>query len=611
MDKIIELFEVPLYFIRENLNGWFIVFIFCVIIYFVILRTYYKNKERFYDKNEELLKENKTKTKKGDDDADNTDNTDNTDNADNTDNNTDEEPSKTKTMKSRDKLINNNNKTNNKPNVNPIDNKKKIKNPSSKKQKSKSLSRLSVIEGFEPISTQYLSSIINNSDTSDIADTTDTTLSQDTILLQSLSQSLTATTLFDNLSLSSEQIILCKTKYNQVIKTCIFDLQKLLKLKKNNEYLDTKKQFDVILARGIDNIINYLSNTIKSANILTRTSIRTEVNNGLTSTLELLIDKTSNNLTNQMNSLAAMNSTTIDYKTMLSGINDTRAQIEEYIEITKLVTNNGSNLSNFNKEINDTLDKSFILPIYERNFDRINQLVKSDFNDNEGNLANKYGQAYSNFLNEKKQEELDINPLRLASKIESGIVGMLTNLVGGGDGSGGGRDTIEQINPLSNPSSNLSSNPIPEQQYNIINNSNSNNLNKDANIYKDKGNLGNYLIDKKTQAQVLESFEVSPTSSSSNSKNNSNNKNKESINILASLASGDFIKYIMDYVNDKLSIFYKYYNNKFGSGDNNTYDKNGKKTNNDTTFNLEENMIPAGFMFFVLSMLIYFIDTTS
>ena len=40
------------------------------------------------------------------------------------------------------------------------------------------------------------------------------------------------------------------------------------------------------------------------------------------------------------------------------------------------------------------------------------------------------------------------------------------------------------------------------------------------------------------------------------------------------------------------------------------YDKNGKK-NNDTTFNLEENMIPAGFMFFVLSMLIYFVDTTS
>ena len=66
----------------------------------------------------------------------------------------------------------------------------------------------------------------------------------------------------------------------------------------------------------------------------------------------------------------------------------------------------------------------------------------------------------------------------------------------------------------------------------------------------------------------------------------------------------------MDYINDKLSIFYKYYYNKFGSGDNNTYDKNGKNTNNNN-FNLEENMIPAGFMFFVLSMLIYFVDTTS
>ena len=586
MDTIVELFEVPLYFIRENLNGWFIVFIFCVIVYFVILRTYYKNKERFYDKNEELLKENKIKTTKA-----------NTNTDANTDANTDEEPITTKPMKSEVKTIV-------KPIVNPIDNNKKTTNSSSKKQKSKPIKQLSVIEGFEPISTQYLSSIIPNPDMKDMKDTPDTqttpdtTLSQDTILLQSLSQSLTSTTLFDNLNLSTEQIILCKTKYNQVIKTCINDLQKLLKLKKNNEYLDTKKQYDVILARGIDNIINYLSNTIKSANILTRTSIRTEVNNGLTSTLELLVDKTSKNLTNQMNSLAAMNSTTIDYKSMLSGINDTRAQIEEYIEIDKLVTNNGSNVSNFNKEINKTLDKSLVLPIYERNFDRINQLVKSDFNDNEGNLATKYGQAYTNFLNEKKKEELDINPLRLASKIESGIVGMLTNLVGGGNG---GRDNIEQIDSLSNP--------MPEQQYNIIN-SNNNNLNKDANIYKDKGNLGNYLIDKKTQAQVLESFEVSPTSSSSNSKNNSNNKKKENINILTSLASGDFIKYIMDYINDKLSIFYKYYYNKFGSGDNNTYDKNGKNTNNNN-FNLEENMIPAGFMFFVLSMLIYFVDTTS
>ena len=37
---------------------------------------------------------------------------------------------------------------------------------------------------------------------------------------------------------------------------------------------------------------------------------------------------------------------------------------------------------NKDNSINKILDKSFVLPIYERNFDKINQLVKSDFNNN-------------------------------------------------------------------------------------------------------------------------------------------------------------------------------------------------------------------------------------
>ena len=60
-----------------------------------------------------------------------------------------------------------------------------------------------------------------------------------------------------------------------------------------------------------------------------------------------------------------------------------------------------------------SFDKSFILPIYEKNFDRINQLVKSDFNDDYSKLASKYGTAYTDYLNHKKKEELTINPLEI------------------------------------------------------------------------------------------------------------------------------------------------------------------------------------------------------
>jgi len=359
--------------------------------------------------------------------------------------------------------------------------------------------------------------------------------------------------------------------------------------------------------------MNYLANIIKSPLILTRTSIRTDVINNLSSVMENLIDSVNNDLSKQMNSLAIMNSTTIDYKTMLSGINDSRAKLEEYMEIDKLVTNNGKNIGNYDKNINKVLEKSFVLPIYERNFDKINQLVKSDFNDNESNLANKYGQAYTDFLNEKKKDELDVNPMRLASKIESGIVNMITNLV---NPSSHNMNDMNDINNNEEEKFELSLNPIPEQQNNLVANTN---LNQNANIYNNKSNLGNYLIDKNTQKQVLEGFEsnsTNPNTTKYEYKNKSKTNNNTDTDILSNLLSGNFLQYIMETINDKISIFYKYYYDKFGSGTsfgNNGNGKNGnnKNGNNNNNFNLEENMIPAGFLLFMLSMLFYFVDTTS
>ena len=132
------------------------------------------------------------------------------------------------------------------------------------------------------------------------------------------------TTLFDKLDLNQNQVQLCKTNYNQVIDTIIIEFRKLIKLKKSNEYLNTVKQFDTILSKGIDNIMNHLTNTIKSQNILTRTSIRTDVLKTLSNTVEQFINKTNNELSKKMQDIALMNSTTIDYATMLKTINESR-----------------------------------------------------------------------------------------------------------------------------------------------------------------------------------------------------------------------------------------------------------------------------------------------
>jgi hypothetical protein len=445
--------------------------------------------------------------------------------------------------------------------------------------------------------------------------------------------SLVSTTLFINLNLNVNQLQACLMNYNEVITNYIIDLQKLNELINKNEYLNIKKQFDSIISKGIDNIINYLNNVIKSPNILTRTSIRTDVINTLSTYVENLINKANNELSSEINKLAILNSTTIDYKNMMKSIDESRNKIENYIKLDKLISRYGRNLSNYERNINDVLNKSNLLPIYESNFDKINQLLKSDYNNDETKMSNKYGKAYTDYLAQMKKDDLDVNPMRLASQIESGIVNMLSNLSGSSSKYGKenneenneedkNEDIIEQYNreyDNNTKINNSKSNIIPSQQSKLVNNTE---LNNGANIYKDRGNLGSYLIDRNTQKQVLEGFEdgtttINPSTTKSNIDNidgaiESKQKSKKTADIISSLLSGDFLQYIMEIMNDKLNIIYGMYNTKFNTND---YDKDGNKSNGSKTlygnFKIEENMIPAGFLLFILSMLIYFVDTTS
>ena len=89
--------------------------------------------------------------------------------------------------------------------------------------------------------------------------------------------------------------------------------------------------------------------------------------------------------------------------------------------------------------------------------------------------------------------------------------------------------------------------------------------------------------------------------------NNKTKKNSEDTTLVSKLFSGDFLQYIMEMVNDKLGMFYNAYYKQFNSYDNENKDDN----NNETKFNIDDNLIPAGFLLFIISMLIYFIDLTS
>jgi hypothetical protein len=575
-----NIFEIPLNFISEYLTGWTIIILIVIIIYFIALRKYYINQEQFYQRN-----------------ITNITNITPEDNSDDQDQDQDQDLENPERKEDLEK-----------PERKGTD--KDLKKPERKDSSNKK------IEGFavtstqpSPTSTKASQPLLNSS-------------AADKVPLANFIN----TTLFDNLQLQPEQVQQSKKFYNGVIINYINELSKLLKLMKNNEYLNVEKQFNIIITKGVDDIISFLSNTIKSMNILTRSSIKNDLLNILTNTLDNLINQQNIELTNYINELAMLNSTTIDYNSMTKNIDISRNKIEEYIEIDKLVANYGTKNSITENKINKILDKSFILPMYEKNFDRINQLVNSDFNNDYTKLADKYGTAYTEYLNQKKKEELNINPLEILSNIEYGVVNFLSDLSGNGNTNTKNNNTnnnnkiIEQYNAeyghFNNKINQVESNPIPNQNTNIINNTTLNT----NNIYKDSGNLGNYLINSNTQKQILEGFATStsipnttnpnttnpittnPTTTKPNISNSKNNKSTG--NIVSKLFSGEFLEYIMEVINDKLNIFYNAYDTKFNNGtDSNNYGYN--------SFKLDDNLIPAGFLLFILSMLFYFIDLTS
>jgi hypothetical protein len=350
--------------------------------------------------------------------------------------------------------------------------------------------------------------------------------------------------------------------------------------------------------------------------------------------------------------LAMMNSTSIDYNSQLRGINDSRTSLEKYIAIDKLVNEFGHNISVSQREISSILDKSYILPIYERNFDKISQLAKSDFNENEGNLAMKYSKAYADFLEQEKKEELNINPLSLASRIESGIVSMLSSIGDSSKSTSAGIKTTADITGeygddwyvsdgelreqltrdygFTNKSQyerngirQIANNPIPKQELSggLLDNTQ---LNRE-NIFSDPSNRGSYMINRKAQGDILEGFAAanssvknpSTTSPSlikafDDSNLNKNNKKQDGgTDTTSKLLSGDFLQYMLDTINGYMTGGYDVYKSKLNNYLGGVTSIDGTDGTNGNGFKIEDNMIPAGFALFILSMLLYFIDISS
>lgn len=424
------------------------------------------------------------------------------------------------------------------------------------------------------------------------------------------------TTLFDNLNLTTEQKIACLKQYNSVISNIMIELEKLTIMKRNNKYLQVDKQYNGIISKGIDILVDYLNKTVKSVFSITRTSFKTEIQNSLRTSIENKINMINRSILENTNKLANITSATSNgenasYKDIVQNITNLRAQIDFLIDMEKIVLNYGVNVSSYSNEVNLNLDKRSLLPDYERRLDKVNQFIKSDFNGDETRMAEKYGRAYTQYLKEEQTKSLQVDPLEIASRLESGIVNSISNVFSRDSGvspqltmdDGSNNELlVEQFGYTDNISSRATSNPrltndSPSVGNSIINLTTDNQilLNDKSNIFTDKINLGNYLIDKGTQKTILEGFQVNGSNSNSNSNSDSTSSQKNSFSL-----SG-YLDYITSYISSKGNDMYKLYNSKMGYGN----------SNGEEEFKIEENLIPLGFLLFILSMLIYFIDLTS
>jgi hypothetical protein len=668
MDNILY---YPKYIVSEYLNRWWVIILLIIlVIYFVYLRKYYTHRESFNDvtytksnskdktKNETIDNEEKSIS----DDDKSSDNDENEETgADSSDSENDSDDSKykkinkskktntsrkdnNKIQKDNNKIQKDNNKIQKNNNKIQKDNKtSRTDNKTSRTDNTKTTNKKSkkITEGFTD----------QNTSNPDLTQTT--SQSQST---QHSPQLVINTKLFNNLQLSPIQVDSCKSFYTKTITNILTNLKNLIEHQKKNEYLNIEKRYMKIITDSVDSIMNFLVNTIKTQYTLTRTSVKQDIYNILQFNITNQIDELNNKLINYMNTLAKLNSTTIDYNNNLKQINDIRSQIDSLMAVDKLLTKNGKLIGNSVAQINTMLNKSNILPIYEKNIDRFNQLLNSDFNGNEERLADKYSKMYTSYLSEEKKAELDINPLRLASQIESGAINILSNLFSSNESYPNtskyntvkSTDLVEQYgyteNNIKNPVTNIIPNNIP-----FPNNSGELNIN---NIYNDPGNRGNYLIDNKTRNSIIEDFQsggdkddeksrgifdkltegvsklginINKSKSKKEKKekySNGDNSNiyddvdndinddmkdnmKDDINddINDDTNESDqnllygFAYYVFDVINDKMGFLWNMYKSKYG--------------NSNEQFKMEENMIPLGFLMFVLSLFIYLIDLTS
>ena len=387
---------------------------------------------------------------------------------------------------------------------------------------------------------------------------------------------------FDNINITKLSIVEFSKQYDDVINKH----SKLIMDYMYDEIITIKKDLEELITIENNKRIFYNSIIKNQINKYLKSRVKDYINNK--------IDYLNSNLTSNINEV---NKEYDNRESKLKNISTLKDKLN--LSLNQYQYTNGKKMND--DSIQDTLkklQKMNIQPKYESQYDINNSLIKQQFDNDESVLAKRYGQAYQDYIDKEKQERMLVDPGELLSNLEENAISLTEGINTIFSSSQvKQKDTVEPFTEYSNENINLVNSMSKFDKFN-----NPDEFGTYINKYSTTtSNPYNYDSLPETSNLDVEGFK----NLNSNKKSNKSNKNQKSKaldnenkdTLLDQLMGGDFINGFLSYSLDVGNSFMNNYDHKFNDL--------GK------LLDKKDNMMTFGLGLVILSIVLYFADITS
>jgi len=415
---------------------------------------------------------------------------------------------------------------------------------------------------------------------------------------------------FDNINITKLSIVEFSKQYDEVINKH----SKLIMDYMYDEIITIKKDLEELITIENKKRIFYNSIIKNQINKYLKSRVKDYINNK--------IDYLNSNLTSNINEF---NKEYDNRESKLKNISTLKDKLN--LSLNQYQYTNGKKMND--DSIQDTLkklQKMNIQPKYESQYDINNSLIKQQFDNDESVLTKRYGQVYQDYIDKEKQERMLVDPGELLSNLEENAISLTEGINTIFSSSQvEQKDTVEPFTEYSNENINLvnsmnkfdkfnnpdefgtyinkysttTSNPynydsLPETSNLDVEGFQNQKKNKKLN--KNRKNRKNINKSNKDQ-KSNKSNKSNALDNEDNEYNEDNEDNENKDTLLDQLMGGDFINGFLSYSLDVGNSFMNNYDHKFNDL--------GK------LLDKKDNMMTFGLGLVILSIVLYFADITS